>query len=969
MLGPLEVLRDGRRVEPSGGKLRTLLIDLLMHRTQYRTGPQLIDDLWGGQPPATATGILRNYLSQLRELVGADLLVRRGPGYGIDSPADHLDSERFEQLAEQARSADRSGDLAAVVDLTTAALALWRGEALVDVADADFAQPHLARLNELREATTELYLEALIGVGRAKEAIALLEESLVVDPLRERLWWLLMLAQYRCGRQADALRSYQRVRTELTDQLGVEPGVELRRLEVAILNQSPGLDDLVRRTAAPPVVQGQSVAGVVVARAPRRYRTALLGREVELDALVGRVEAGAVLTLTGVGGAGKTRLAVEVAGRLEDRWLDGVAFLDLAPVIDENMVAAAALMALGLDEEPIRPPIDTVTRALQNRQMLLVVDNCEHVLAAAGQLADAVLDAAPSCAVLATSRLPLGIVGEWVWPVGPLATDGEQSGAVQLLAERAAAVNPDFRSDRQAVELARRLGGLPLAIEMVAPWTRTLSTADIADRLDQLMAIGDRSRPERQQRMEAVFDWGDRRLDPDTRRVYHRLGVFVGDFDLAAAETVVPAEAGEQPGVLPALGRLVDHSLVTAETLSGPTRYRLLEPVRQFAAARLLSDGEDVEVRGRHLLHYRSVALRIGKHAAGPEATSWLARADKEIANLRAAHDHALRIRRADDATILAGGLYWYWWIRASSSEGIDRLSRSLALDPAPGPRSRARIGLASLLIQADRLEEAREQAEAALSDARIAGDPRLEAHALGTVGRAASDRLDYGLAATMLQEAQTRFEALENRGGTAWCLFVRYAAAPSPDAQAAALPGLYRAHRLYAEEGAPWGQAWTSCLLGLAAIREGRIDAAVELTAANRLIDENGLRDDLAVYAKSYLGVVYARAGQLRATVELLAQALTIAEVFPDRRPFAAWRWALAEAAAADPELFARSLGFPIDRTSSLVDPKRIAALRSTAVRTLGSGRAELLFAAGVSASDHQLLAELEASLPKRGR
>ncbi len=944
-MGPLEVVRGGRRVEPSGGKLRALLIDLLLHR---RTSAQLIDDLWGDRPPATASGVLRNYLSQLRELVGAEVLVRRGGGYGIETR--ELDSVRFEELVAAARAADDPGR---VFELTTAALALWRGEALVDVATAEFAQPQITRLNELKQVTIELHLQATITVGRPQEAIASLEELLVVEPLRERLWWLLMLAQYRSGRQADALRSYQRARAELAEQVGVDPGLELRELEVAILHQSPALDDLLRRT---PVVGA------------RRYRNALVGRDSELELLIGRVEAGAVLTLTGVGGSGKTRLAIELADRLRAQWPDGVAFLDLAAVVDESMVASAALVALGLDEEPIRPPLDTVTRALRERRLLMVVDNCEHVLAAAGRLAEAVVDAAPGCGVLATSRVALGIPGERIWPVGPLAADDEQSAAVRLLVERAVAVNPGFRSDRRTVELAQRLGGLPLAIEMVAPWTRTLSTADIAERLDELVAIGDDSRPERQQRMAAVFDWSDRRLEAATRRVYHRLGVFVGDFDLAAAEAVVGSD------VLVPLGQLIDHSLVVAETSGGPTRYRLLEPVRQFAAARLIDDGDDVLVRDRHVLHYRSVAIAVGRNAAGPEAATWLGRADQDLANLRAAHDHAIRTQRADDAAIIAGGLYWYWWIRAASSEGIDRLSRSLTLEPAAGPRARARIGLASLLIQADRRDEAAVQAEAAIEDARLAGDARLEAHAIGTVGRIASDRGVYDVADAKLLDAQARFEALNHHGGTAWCLFVRHASAPTPEARTATLPGLHRAHRLYTEQGMRWGQAWTRCLLGLAAIRDDRIEeAAVELTAANRLIDEDSLRDELAVYAKSYLGVVHARTGRPRVTADLLAQALLVGEGFPDQSPLIAWRWALAEAAAAaaaqiDRGLLARVLGaltiLPHDR---LAVGDRIADLRATVVTALGEERTQVLLRVGAREDDHDLLAELSAALNNR--
>ena len=970
ILGPLEVLRDGSRVEPSGAKLRALLVDLLVHRTEFRSSGQLIDDLWADRPPSTAPGVLRNYLSQLRELLGPDVLVRRGSGYGIDVRAEDLDSERFEQLAAQARAIDT--DVDAIVELTRSALALWRGPALADAADAQFALPHVARLVALREATLELHLEATIAAGRPGDALGALEERLVVDPLRERLWWLLMLALYRCGRQADALHAYQRARTVLAERLGIEPGVELRELEVAILNQRPELDDLLRRRPAPrraaPVPRGAALHP----RPPRRYRTGLVGRQPELEQVGTRVEAGALLTLTGIGGVGKTRLAVEVAERLGGRWPEGVAFLDLAPVIDEDMVTSAALAALGLDEEPIRPPLDTVTRALTGRRLLLVMDNCEHVVAAAGALATAVLDAAPSCAVVATSRVPLELAGEHIWPVAPLAADDQWSDSVRMLVERATAVHPGFRVDQHTVGLARRLGGLPLAIEMVAPWTRSLSTADITDRLGQLIAIGDPARPERQQRMAAVFAWSDGRLDVATRQVFHRLGAFVGDFDLEAAEAVVPATADERPGVLVALGRLVDHSLVIAETAGGPTRYRLLEPVRQYAVERLVEDGDDAAVRDRHVQHYRAVAIQIGKHATGPAATTWLGRADRDIANLRTAQDHALRTGQADVAAAISGGLYWYWWNRAASTEGIDRLSRALALGPAPRWSARARIGLASLLIQADRRDEAAVQAEAAIEDARTAGDARLEAHAIGTVGRIAGERGERERSDAMLGDALRRFEELGNHGGMAWCQFVRYSLAPSPGARAAALPGLHRAHRIYTAADMPWGRAWTTCLLGLSALREDRLDEADDLlSAANRLVDDNGLRDELAVYAKADLAVVRARTGRARAATVVLKQAWTIADGFPDETPYTAWFWALAETAAGtDAELVARCLGGHHDRSHRtdpdhrMDVPERIATLRAIAVAALGEERTTALFTVGAREHGLRLLAELEARL-----
>lgn len=268
VLGPLEVRHDGRRVEPSAAKLRALLIDLVVHRSQFRSSSQLIADLWGDSPPSTASGVLQNYLSQLRDLLGPEVLIRRGGGYGVDLHTDGLDSERFERFAAQARVADRDGDVDAVLDLTTKALALWRGQALVDVSDVEFARPYAARLGELRDATRELQTEATIAAGRPGDAIATLEEQLAVDPLRERSWWLLMVALHRSGRQADALRAYQRARSELANRLGIDPGAELRELELAILSQRPELDDLLRSRTAPTL--GRTIAGIGATQGLRR---------------------------------------------------------------------------------------------------------------------------------------------------------------------------------------------------------------------------------------------------------------------------------------------------------------------------------------------------------------------------------------------------------------------------------------------------------------------------------------------------------------------------------------------------------------------------------------------------------------------------------------------------------------------------------------------------------------------------
>jgi predicted ATPase len=512
-----------------------------------------------------------------------------------------------------------------------------------------------------------------------------------------------------------------------------------------------------------------AAARALTPRSLPRYRTSLVGRDEELDTLGSLLHPATIVTLTGVGGAGKTRMALELAGRAGDRWPDGVAFVDLASVADEGLVPNEALAALGLDEEPARPPLDTIVRAIAHRELLFVVDNCEHVRIAAGELVETLLDAAPASAVLTTSREPLGLPGEQVWPVPPLGRGGADADAVVLLVERARAANPSFERGGDTEMLAERLEGLPLAIEMIAPWTRSLSTAEIIDRIDQLLAIGGGSGSGRQQTMTTVLDWSDRLLDQGERRAFHWLGVFLGDFDLAAAEAVLADDQGDATPVLAGLARLVGCSLVVAEPAGPGVRYRLLEPIRHYALRRLAENGDDARALDRHLDHYLALAREVGRHANGADARTWFARADQEMSNLRAAHDRALTAGRADQASLLAAGLYWYLWIRAASREGIDRLTRSLALGPTRAVAARARVGLATMLHQAGRRAEAERVADAARQDAEAAGDRRALALALGMLGRLTIDRGDVAAANARLAAAERLYEEFGNGLGLAW--------------------------------------------------------------------------------------------------------------------------------------------------------------------------------------------------------
>jgi predicted ATPase len=944
ILGSLEVSRGGERVEPRSAKLRALLLDLVVHRGRPRTSSQLIDALWGSAAPKTAPGILQNYLSQLRGVVGPEVLTRTVSGYVLAIDAECVDSERFAALAAQAQQADRRGDVEAIVELATAARALWRGPALIEVADAEFAQPIIARLTALRATVDELHLHARIETGSVQEAIAELRERVVDDPARERWWWLLMLALYRDGRQSDALQAYHRARRSLIETVGVEPGPALRALEAAILTHDPALEPHPRAARTPH------------ACALPTYRTALLGRGTDLDALAERVQANAVFTLTGVGGVGKTRLAVELAARTRSHWPDGIAFLDLSAVTDPRLVPTAALAALGLDEEPARPPLHTLIRALRDRRMLVLVDNCEHLDEAARGLITTILEQAQHIGILGTSRIPLGLPGEQVWPVQPLGTDDELADAVALLTDRARALGVSVPLDDRAVALTRRLGGLPLAIETMAPWTRTLATQDILDRLGELVITTDQREPTRQRTMTNALAWSDGHLDAGTRRLFHQLAVFIGDFDLTAAEAILDAATG----VLLALDDLVIHSLLIADTTRTPTRYRLLEPIRQYALARLDDDGDAARLHQRHLDHYLGLAVQIGRHAVGTDATRWLAVADREVANLRTAHDWAIAHGRSDDATMLAGGLYWYWWLRGASTEGIDRLTDSLTLVPSQRCAVRARVGLASLLIQAGHRDAAAHHAELALQDAKSVGDPRLEAHALGTVGRIASDRQNTAEAEAALRGAQNLFEQVGNLLGAAWCQFVRYSNSATESERANALPGLRRSHDVYAQAGSNWGLAWTHSLLGVDALRRPDLDTAHHhLDAANRLVDENGFGDELAVETKAWLAAVEARTDRPASGRRLVEQALAIATGLPDPMPRSACAWAIAELAIAAGQLppAARALGAvdevgqQVAAANRMLDRDRVAHLTTLVVTGLGGDTVRDLFRAGATA------------------
>ena len=772
ILGPLAVTTDdGEPVVVPGAKVRMLLADLLAYRNKVVSADRLIEDLWGDDAPANPAAALQVRVSQLRKALndaepGArELIESRPPGYRLR--ADDVDADRFAALAD-ATDVDRLG----------AALALWRGQAYADVADQEFARAEAIRLTEQRLVVHERLAEARLARGEHDLVAAELAELVERHQLREGLRALHIRALYAAGRQAEALESYAGLRERLADELGLDPGSEMAALYRQILDQDPGL-------SAPPK------AAIVRNSLPAQLDE-LIGRAEALMELRTLIPAGRLLTLVGPGGVGKTRLAAAAAA--EQVQPDGVHLVELAPLPPaDTRVAEQALGVLGLHEAPgtTGSATDRLVAALRQREMLLVLDNCEHVIGAAAALVGRLLRDAPGVRVLATSREPLLLAGERVWEVGPLALPSDpadvdsvrRSAAARLFAARAAAQHRGFRLDEQTApavaQLCRRLDGLPLALELAATRVRALGVQGVVDRLDdrfRLLTTRQRDVPERQRTLTAVIAWSWDLLDPEDRAVLARLSVFRDGCTPEAAEQV--CDAG-----LDAVDRLVERSLVVAEP--GP-RYRLLESVAEFGAAQLT---DAAAIRSRHAAYFRSLAERADPLLRGPEQREWLAILDAERANLQAALTHG-------GGLPLALALTWYWVLRGRLSEARAALA---LVGTAEDERLAApwRLGLA--LLQGDPVP----------SDVRdvLALDPA--GRAAWFVANAVLDRGDLALAAALLPEefddSWTEAAVLASRA------MLAHAAGDLSALEAAAT----RSDALFAELGDRWGRLRASDWLG----------------------------------------------------------------------------------------------------------------------------------------------------------
>ncbi|MEV0643954.1 BTAD domain-containing putative transcriptional regulator [Phytomonospora sp. NPDC050363] len=913
VLGPVTAWTgDGEPVAIPERKVRALLAILLTDPGRTVSTDRLIDELWPAEPPAKPANALQRKVSELRKALDAaepgarELVAHRPPGYLLRADPADTDAGRFTTALARAR---RATTPAARAHLTEQALDLWRGPAYADFADENFTRADTVRLADARLEAAELLAETRLELGDHAQAVAELTELAARHPARGRLRAAHMRALYHSGRRTEAVEAYAAHRRHLAE-LGLDPDPELADLHRAMLRQ-----DL----PEPPRPQ---VAGDHLPRPVAE----LIGRDTALAEVVGHLATARLVTLTGPGGVGKTRLALEAAHRVRDDHPDGVWTVELAalPAGDgpeaQDAVAEAVMAVLRVGEYgttgplpasvPVTP-LERLSRAVRDRDMLLLLDNCEHLVGPAALLSARLLRDAPGLRVLATSQQPLAAGGEVRYPVPPLAlpdtdTGVAESGAVRLFTERVAATVPGFSvtedNSAEVAAICRRLDGIPLALELAAPRVRVLGTTGLLERLDDrfgLLTDGYRDAPDRQKTLRAMIDWSYWLLTPDERTVLRRLSVHADGCTLDAAEEVC-ADADIAGGaILGLLAGLVDRSLV-AVTPSGPEpRFRLLESVAAYSAERLEEAGEAEHLRAKHAEYYARLAEQARPHLHGHGQRRWLARLDAETANLRA----AIELDGDPDRTMrLVDALVWYWSLRGRFSEADRSLTLALARMPdsecpaacratawrwgvrrlrgVSGEQTRAAAPteappeadmdgrsdwfLSYALMETVEYETGARLVERALKGARAEGDDWgiAAALALRAVQRFGSGDLTEALADAA--ESLALFERLGDAWGQLRAIY--------PLASHAEVTGDYaRAERLHtrglaaAEELALWREASDRlCGLGRVALLRGDLDASRRLheQALHRAVEHRHHNGEVS--AEIGLGLTARRAGRL---------------------------------------------------------------------------------------------------------
>jgi predicted ATPase/DNA-binding SARP family transcriptional activator len=738
-LGAVEARAEDRPLTLGGPKQRALLALLLLRTGEVVSREALVDALWGAEPPRSAVQSLQVYVHGLRQALGGGRIETVGSGYRLPLDDGELDLVRFERLLDQGGRALAAGRPADAADDLRAALALWRGSALADLGGEPVAEAEAPRLEDRRLAAQELLNDAQLALGRHEALVPELERLIAAEPYRERFRAQHILALYRAGRQTDALAAYRVARDALVEELGVEPSPELQELERRILRHDPSL------TAPPPSQPGE-------VRLPSPP-TSLVGRRLEVAAVTGLLarEDVRLVTLTGAGGSGKTRLAIAAAAEFGPTMRDGAVFVDVAPIRDPEMLAPAIVHALGVSESGT--PEEVLQAYLRDRSMLLLLDNLEQLVPQT-TLVSRLLSAAPRLIVLATSRTPLRLSGEHEYPVPTLALPERHAratfeelaanDAVQLFVARARAVDPAFELRDDNIEDVRRvcerLDGLPLAIELAAARTRLLAPEEMSRRLDQsleLLTEGPYDVPERQQTLRATLEWSHELLTEDERELFARLSVFRGGWTLAAAEQI--CSAGPQT-----LSSLVDENLARR---IADERFALLETIREYASELL---GEADELHRRHAEYMVRFAEETAEPlSTGGDQSTAIEKLDADLDNLRAAQEWLAAGGEIDLELRLLIALENYLSVRGHLSEGRRLVDSAAERSTEADLRLRAALcahGATFPTRQGDPAR-ARELLEEGLAHFRELGDGDQEARCIGLLGNVAVAEGDLDLA------------------------------------------------------------------------------------------------------------------------------------------------------------------------------------------------------------------------------
>jgi predicted ATPase len=663
-----------------------------------------------------------------------------------------------------------------VLDLLAEALALWRGPPLADFTYEPFAQAEAARLEELQLEAVELRMDAELAMGRHAQLVGELEQLIALHPFRERLRGQLMLALYRSGRQAEALDAYRTARKTMADELGIKPSPALRELERAILNQDSELTTLTEEpAAASPLAQSAPTNNL-----PPEL-TSLIGREEDIERVDRLLSRHRLVTVVGPGGVGKTRVAAKVASALAGRFEHGVRFVDLAAINDPSGVPGAVAAAIGVRDRPGAAELDTIIDVLRDRSLLLVLDNCEHVLTAAGEAAARMISACESVRILATSRAPLAVSGEHVTRLAPLAVtaDGpEPPPAVALFLERAASHGVSCERPEHMLpaiqEICARLDGIPLAIELAAARTRAISPAELLANLDDRLRLLTRpshwSAHARQQTLEATIAWSYGLLSAEEQATLRRLSVFHGGFSLPAAAAVC-ADVGGRLDTLERLTALVDCSVVSIERRPDSDRYRMLESIGLFASQRLRDHEEDDRARDRHAGFYIEFARDVCDQPQGPrDQAARATRLDTEQDNLTAALSWCLD--GGGDPSVgaaLAADLGFHWTCRGRSNAARHWLDRALERRDriAADQLAAVHLAYAVLAYSTGDIDTSAGHANAAVGIARACNDDGLLAEALASLAlddQARGRSADALVAATELRALQPRLSQTRPR-------------------------------------------------------------------------------------------------------------------------------------------------------------------------------------------------------------